>query len=295
MQNIISETSCPLMVSVAGALVGLVLTGAAVGAIDENTYAPDIAEPGSVEAIARDTTEPQFVSPWVAYLPEAEGVPSPTDYLGRIVGAAGELTRLEQIYGYLRALADASARVHLEEIGRTEEEREILLVVVADEAGIRELDRLKAATAALADPRTIDPDRAEEIIAGARPIYDLPRRWSRMAYCTACLDGPVDTRHVVLQWGTALPDAAGKVASHPEPMVVSGGARNEDSLRGRPAILAIPKGDGVVVAFNFNPTHRDLNRSDHRLLWNGVLNWQALKQWSSEKVKREGGLSYHEE
>ena len=34
------------------------------------------------------------------------------------------------------------------------------------------------------------------------PVYDLPRRWLRMAYCTSCLDGPVDERWVVLQWGT---------------------------------------------------------------------------------------------
>jgi hypothetical protein len=31
-----------------------------------------------------------------------------------------------------------------------------------------------------------------------------------------------------------------------------------------------------VVAFNFNPVHRDLNRSDHRLLWNALLNWKRL-------------------
>ena len=31
-----------------------------------------------------------------------------------------------------------------------------------------------------------------------------------------------------------------------------------------------------VVAYNFNPMHRDLNRSDYRLLWNGILNWRQL-------------------
>ena len=30
---------------------------------------PDTAEPGSVEAIAQSTTDPRFVSPWVAYVP----------------------------------------------------------------------------------------------------------------------------------------------------------------------------------------------------------------------------------
>jgi hypothetical protein len=106
------------------------------------------------------------------------------------------------------------------------------------------------------------------------PVYDLPRRWLRMAYCTSCLDGPVDTRWVVLQWGAG----AGELGGAPvEPMVVSGGAVNVEKLEGRPAILAVPKGDGVVVVFNFNPMHRDLNRSDYRLLWNGILNWRHLQ------------------
>jgi hypothetical protein len=25
-----------------------------------------------------------------------------------------------------------------------------------------------------------------------------------------------------------------------------------------------------------SPIHRDMNRSDHRLLWNAILNWSAL-------------------
>lgn len=117
------------------------------------------------------------------------------------------------------------------------------------------------------------------------PVYDLPRRWLRMASCTACLDGPVDTRPVVLQWGTTFPDAAGQVPPDSGPMVVSGGARNEHELQGRPAILAVPKGGGAIVAYNFNPMHRDLNRSDYRLLWNGILNWQAVKRWGGVEQK----------
>ena len=60
-------------------------------------------------------------------------------------------------------------------------------------------------------------------------------------------------------------------------MVVSGGVLGEDVLEGRPAILAVPKGEGTVVAYNFNPMHRDLNRSDYRLLWNAILNWRSLR------------------
>ena len=59
-------------------------------------------------------------------------------------------------------------------------------------------------------------------------------------------------------------------------MVVSGGAKGEEELHGRPAILAVPTGKGTIVAYNFNPLHRYLNHSDHRFLWNAILNWQQL-------------------
>jgi hypothetical protein len=108
------------------------------------------------------------------------------------------------------------------------------------------------------------------------PVYDVPRRWLRMAYCTSCLDGPVDRRWVVLQWGATWAGDQGPEGSTSRSLVVSGGALHEEELRGRPAILAVPSGDGVVVSYNFNPMHRDLNRSDFRLLWNGILNWQEL-------------------
>jgi len=136
-----------------------------------NPYAPDTPEAGSVEAIAKLTTEARFGSPWVAYVPASGTVPSPTRYLGHIVGAEGELSNTAKIYGYFRELDRASERVRVEVIGRSEEGRDILLAAVADEEGIRDLARLKAATAALADPRKTTPDAAESLIAEGRPIY----------------------------------------------------------------------------------------------------------------------------
>jgi hypothetical protein len=138
-----------------------------------NPYGPDIPEPGSVEAIAKDTTEARYMSPWVAYVPESPTVPSPSDFLGRIAGAAGYLTHTDEIYAYMRELDRASDRVKVEVIGQTEEGREILLVIIADETGIKNLDELKAATAALSDPRKTTPERAREIVRSARPMYYL--------------------------------------------------------------------------------------------------------------------------
>ena len=98
------------------------------------------------------------------------------------------------------------------------------------------------------------------------PLYDTPKKWLRMAYCTTCLDGPEDPSPVVMEWGS----------KDGSPFVVSGQAWGEQNLIGRPAILDMPEGKGHVVAFNFNPMHRDLNRGDQRLLWNAILNWEAI-------------------
>jgi hypothetical protein len=97
-------------------------------------------------------------------------------------------------------------------------------------------------------------------------LYSIPRRWLRMAYCTVCLDGPIDRSSVVLEWGDR--DGA--------PFVVSGQAWGEESLIGRAAIMDLPAGKGHVITFNFNPLHRDLNRGDQRLLWNAIINWRAI-------------------
>src|SRR5580692_10011517 len=131
----------------------------------------DTPEAGSVEEIAKATTEPRFLSPWVSYLPASATVPSPRAFLHRIPGAPGELVDSAAAYAYSRALAAASPRVRVFTIGRSEEGRDIVLLAIADEQGVRDLDRLKAATAALADPRKTDPEAAERIIADARPIY----------------------------------------------------------------------------------------------------------------------------
>jgi len=208
-------------------LAGAALQLSAASSITIGADTSDTPEPGSVEVIAAATTDPRFVSPWVAYLPESDSVPSPTDFLGRIVGAPGEMTRIEEFSGYLRALAEASPRVQVEAIGRTEEGREILLVAVADEEGIRTLAELKTATADLADPRKTDPDQAEAIIARARPIYYInaglhadetgpPEAVMELAYRLAVSEEPmirrIRERVMVLINPVANPDGRAKMA-----------------------------------------------------------------------------------
>ena len=131
----------------------------------------DTPEAGSVEEIAQATTEPRFLSPWVSYLPASATVVSPRAFLHRIPGAPGELVDSSAAYAYSRALAASSPRVKLFTIGKSEEGRDIMLLAIADEAGIQQLDKLKAITASLADPRKTDSAAAEQLIASGRPVY----------------------------------------------------------------------------------------------------------------------------
>jgi hypothetical protein len=156
----------PLLTLIFGSLLHANLTTAQ--AVDT---APDKAEAGSIEAISADTTDPRFLNPWIAYVPASATVPSPTEELGHVVGAAGELTHSAKIVDYVRKVGQSSPRVRVETIGQSEEGRDIVLAVIADARGIQELDQLKAAAAALADPRRTNPEEAERIIATARPAY----------------------------------------------------------------------------------------------------------------------------
>lgn len=137
----------------------------------QSSIAPDVPEPGSAEEISKATTSSQFLSPWVSYLPASSTVPSPRAFYGRIMGAPGELVTSAKAYAYCRALAAASPRARVFAIGHSEEGREIILLAISDEKGIQDLEKLKAATASLADPRKVDPSIAEKLIADSRPIY----------------------------------------------------------------------------------------------------------------------------
>jgi hypothetical protein len=145
--------------------------GSATSILSQSVNVADTPEPGSIEEIAKATTEPRFLSHWVSYLPDSATVPSPRKFLGRIPGAPGELVDSARAYAYCRALAAASPRVRVFNIGRSEEGRDIILLAIADEKGIASLDQLKADNAALADPRKTDPSSAEKLISNSRPFY----------------------------------------------------------------------------------------------------------------------------
>ena len=123
------------------------------------------------ELIHEFTTEDFFLTPLVDHLPASETVPTPLDHLGYISGTREVLSYAEDVYGYMRAVADASPRVTVKTIGMSEEGREILLVLVSDEATIGEVDTHKELMGRLADPRGTSEAEAARIISEVKPMY----------------------------------------------------------------------------------------------------------------------------
>jgi hypothetical protein len=119
------------------------------------------------------TSDPSFLPASIATIPEDVRVPSPRKHFGTIIGAPGVMHRTAEIYDYYRALAAATPRVRVEEIGRSEEGRLLILVQIADESLLADANRHREAAARLADPRRTSLAEAEALIAATKPSYYL--------------------------------------------------------------------------------------------------------------------------
>ncbi|MCP4725344.1 MAG: hypothetical protein GY863_09925 [bacterium] len=117
------------------------------------------------------TTEPFFKTEYVDHLPHSDTVPTPLDILGRIAGAPDVLSYSNEVHHYMYKLAEASPRVKIFEIGKTEEGRDMILVVISDEKTIDDLDRYKEINEKLADPRKINDREAGSLTQTAKPMY----------------------------------------------------------------------------------------------------------------------------
>ena len=115
--------------------------------------------------------DPRITTELVDHMPASDTVPSPLKFLGRIPGKPGELTYAKDIYRYYEALAKASPRAKFWKIGQTEEGRDQVILAIADEATIKDLDKYKDILAKLGDPRKITDEQARELIKVGKPLY----------------------------------------------------------------------------------------------------------------------------
>ena len=124
--------------------------------------------------IAEYLQDDRITTELVDHLPASETVPTPLDFHGRIVGTPDELTYAGDIHRYLRAIASASPRAVVWSIGETEEGREMILMAIADEETIANLDDYRGFLQELTDPRVTSEARAQVLTDEmAKPIYWL--------------------------------------------------------------------------------------------------------------------------
>ena len=135
--------------------------------------------------IAQHLQDKRITTDLVDHMPASATVPSPLKFFGRIPGTPGELTYAKDIHRYFAALDAASPRVKMMTIGRSEEGRDIVLLAIADEATLANLDRNKADLAALADPRRTSEADARRLIKTAKPVY-----WMTSGIHSSELGGP---------------------------------------------------------------------------------------------------------
>ncbi len=119
-------------------------------------------------------TDARISTELVDHLPASDTVPTPLKFLGRVTGQPGHLTYAREIHQYMKAIADAApGRAKWWVIGQTEEGRDQIVLAIANEETIKNLDRYKADLQALTDPRRTTEAQARQIISRAKPIYWL--------------------------------------------------------------------------------------------------------------------------
>ena len=133
--------------------------------------APQKMDEEYTKLIKQYLQDPRITTELVDHMPASDTVPSPLKFFGRIPGTPGELTYAKDINRYYEALAAASPRVKFFKLGQTEEGRDQVLLAIADEATIKDLDKYKGMLAQLTDPRKTSPEQAQQLIHTAKPIY----------------------------------------------------------------------------------------------------------------------------
>lgn len=136
--------------------------------------APAVTQANDAEytrLIKETLSDPRVTTELVDHLPASATVPTPLKFFGHIIGAPGKLDYAKDMDSYLAAIAKASPRAKFWTIGKTEEGRDMVVLAIADETTIKQLDRYKGMLNQLTDPRRTTESQALQLIRTAKPIY----------------------------------------------------------------------------------------------------------------------------
>jgi hypothetical protein len=155
------------------AVVAAVISIPAQQMVTETRDPKQTQDPDFEKSVKEWTTQPYFISPLVDHLPKVAGIPMPKDVLGYHIGAPATLTYYADILKYYRALDAASPRVTIETIGKSDEDRELVVIWISSDANIANLKQNRDNLAKIADPRGLSPAEITQLIATTKPHYHL--------------------------------------------------------------------------------------------------------------------------
>lgn len=98
------------------------------------------------------------------------GIQTPEERFGFEMGSDRKLVRWADMLGYFRDVADASDRVLYEELGTATDGQPFVMLTISSPENLAKLDRYQEIQQRLIDPRHIDDDEAEALIAEGRTI-----------------------------------------------------------------------------------------------------------------------------
>jgi Zinc carboxypeptidase len=96
--------------------------------------------------------------------------PSPASYFGHPIGADRELLDWNKVVSYYQALAKASDKIRVEELGKTAEGRPFVAATISSGATLRNLDHYREIQARLADPRSTAPGEAANLFREGKTV-----------------------------------------------------------------------------------------------------------------------------
>ncbi len=149
-------------------LCGLALSSA----LAQKPAAPQPNDEDYTAKIKQYLSDPRFTSDLVDHLPASAKIPTPLKFLGKMPGQPGELYYVADINRYYAELAKDSPRAKFWKLPlKSEEGRDMVVLAIASEEAIKNLDKYKGDLAALTDPRKTTEAEAQKLIHTAKPIY----------------------------------------------------------------------------------------------------------------------------
>ncbi|RCS54067.1 peptidase M14 [Bremerella cremea] len=95
---------------------------------------------------------------------------SPEAFLGRSLGADFCLVDWQTVQGYYTQLSEASPTMQLQRVGETTEGRDFLISVISSPENLKNLEAIKAASQAIADPRGKSVEELDQAIENGKVI-----------------------------------------------------------------------------------------------------------------------------